>query len=247
MVRLIEWTLAGAPEGDPLPEGAAEMLASQRRADLFTVANNVDAFGPPAAELIRRAVGLPEVLTRWPDGIVPSGGPYLLADGVAAMLLNETDWTELEWPTCASLRGYLFRQARRILWKQMREDERVKRRVVCAALEAQRHRPRVRKELLRDIEKAFASVKKSMPELDRYCRTLRRAADDRTAAVDLSRVAKIYGIPESQVRGFVDLMERRWSSELETLRNALSLYVKRRPVRFDAESGRFRIVPDEAA
>jgi hypothetical protein len=65
--------------------------------------------------------------------------------------------------------------------------------------------------------------------------------------VDLSQVAKIYDIPESQVRGFVDMMERKWTPELEKLRAALSLCVKRRSVRVDAESGRFRIVPDEAA
>jgi hypothetical protein len=252
IVRLIAWALAGQPETEPLPEGAAEILASQRRADLFEACESVRAFGPSAAEEIRRSYGLPVELTRQPEGIATGVQAPLLSEGIAEMLLQEREWTEREWSTREDLSQYLFHRARNILWRRIRSEDRENRQIIArAALDAELEaRPpalrRERMELLRDIEKSLAPVRRMMPKLDRHFRILSAAADPRTGELDLALVARRYGVSAARVEGFVHMIERDWKHELERLRLDLSLYVKRRPVRFDAASGKFEILPDDA-
>jgi hypothetical protein len=191
---------------------------------------------------------LPEVLDDKPEAIITEIGPYYWSDGIAAMLRNQTEWADLEWPTKIALRRYLFRQARRVIWKLMREEDRTNRKLLCAVVATNRYRGPIRTELLEDIDKAFAPLRRSMPELLRYCRTLTKAADERTATVDLALVAKAYRLlPEQSVDSFVRMMQRKWAPELATLERELSLYIRRRSVRVNAKSGRFEILPDEAA
>jgi len=166
-------------------------------------------------------------------------------------LLNETKWAELEWSSWAPLRDYLFHAARRALEKKRQEQEQERsftnRKILAAVMAANRYPELIRTELARDIDKAFAPVERSMRELSKYCHTLAKAADDRTAVVDRKLVAKAYGIPMERIDDRMERIERKWGPELALLRLKLGLYVKRRPVHFDTESGRFEILPDEAA
>ena len=243
-VRLIDWAVAGAPESEPLPEGAPEILAAGRRADLFGAWEGVRAFGAPAAEMLRRDYGLCEELTHRPEGLATAVQAPRLADCVSEMLLNEHKWAEREWPTREDLRGYLYRRAQNILWIRMRQEDRENSAILRAVMEAGGPPKNAydRMERLRNIEKSLDPVRRMMPELDRHFRILAKAADARTGEVNRSLVARAYRIPEERVDSFLRMNERKWSPELERLRLELSLYVRRRPVRFDAESGGFEIL-----
>src|ERR1035438_6020399 len=106
-----------------------------------------------------------------------------------------------------------------------------------------------RRQLLDDVEKCFGPIRQKMPELDRYFRILKAAADPETAEVDLARVAERYRVPVERIESFLDTtILRKWKLEFEALRLQLSPYVKRRRVRCvrpDPElPGQFRMEDD---
>ena len=242
-VRLIEWSLAGQPGTGDLPEGASEILAGQRSANLFETWDDVRRFGASAAESLRQAYGLPEELTRPPEGLVTAVQAPLLSDGIAAMLLDEHEWTEREWATREALGEYLYRRARNILWKRMRAEDRQNRAIMRAEVDAyaERIQSRGRMELLADMRKVLRPVKRQMPELDRHFRVLADAADPKTAEVDWQVVARRYRIPEERIVSFIAMIERRWKPELDGLLVQMGLYVRRYRVQVD-EKGIFRFI-----
>jgi hypothetical protein len=270
IVRLINWALAGQPESGPLPPGAAERLASRRRAELFEAWEAVHRFGPSAAEPLRHAYNLPEELTHAPEGIVTQVQAPPFADGIAEMLLEEptvighdargfaiTDgkphWAEMEWPTRETLREYLLRKAKNLLWLRMRREDRENTRVIAQQTFRQEGLRLAaylnRRQLLHDVEKCFSPIRQKMPELARYFRVLAAAANPETAEVDLARVAERYHVPVDRIESFLDTtILRKWKLEFEALRLQLSPYVKRRRVRCvrpDPElPGQFRMEDD---
>lgn len=260
-VRLIEWAISGAPESESLPEGAREILAARRRADLLEAWEAVNAFGPSAAEPIRKSNGLPEELTQQPEGIVTEVQAPRFADGIAELLVQVPEvighdargfaitrggahWADREWRSPEDLRRYLYRQARNLLWKQMRREDRANAHVIRQqALQVVPHL--ARKQLLDDMQKCFGPIQRKMPELARYFRVLSATADPETGEVDWALVAKRYHVPEERIESFLETtILRQWQPELENLWLRLSLYVKRRKVRFDSKSENFQISDD---
>jgi len=243
-VRLIEWAIAEAPETEPLPEGAAEILQARRRVDLFEAWAGVHDFGAPAAESLRQAYGLPEQLVRQPEGIVTQVGSYDLVDGIAAMMLQEPSddgehWGEREWPTREELRDFLYRQARNILWKRMREEDQ-NNSLIIAHCEMMKAAPRLaRMQFLDDVEKCLGPMRKREPELYRLLKNYAASADDGHAEVDRTLVARRYRVPEERLDGLLRSLEHRYGAKLDELWQRLGGYTLKRKVEHDYRGNRY--------